>query len=90
MLNEHHVALFGGLALGGRHGELDAIARGGREHAALERHQFNGGGNAPLVAELLQFNVGVADGLVDERLGLLARVPGRAGPHRAQNNHDAY
>ncbi|MNV92656.1 hypothetical protein D3C71_1872740 [compost metagenome] len=90
VLDEQHVALFGRLAFGGGRGELHAVARGGRKHAALERHQFDLGGDAPLVAEGLQAVIGGRDRLIDEVLGLLARVPGRAGPYRAQDNNDAH
>ncbi|KAG1085658.1 hypothetical protein G6F40_014142 [Rhizopus arrhizus] len=90
LLNEQHVALFGRLAFGGRRGELHAIARGGRKHAALERHQLNLGRDAPLVAKRLQAVVGVRDRLIDEVLGLLARVPGRAGPHCTQYDNDTH
>ncbi|MNN87361.1 hypothetical protein D3C81_2049050 [compost metagenome] len=90
VLDEQHVAVFGRLAVGGGQGELHAVARGGREDATLERHQLDLGADAPLVAQRLQAVVGVRDRLIDEVLGLLARVPSRAGPHRAQDNNDTH
>ncbi|MNT32853.1 hypothetical protein D3C72_1687550 [compost metagenome] len=89
VLDEQEVAFLGRLAFGRGHGELHAVARGGRKHAALERHQFGDGSDAPLLTGLGQFHIGGLDRLIDEGLGLLARVPGRAGPDRAQRDDDA-
>ncbi len=89
VFDEHHVALLRGLAVSGGRGELDAVARHRGEDAAVERDQFGDGVDAPFVGDLLELDVRVLDGLLDEFLGLLARVPGRAGPDRAQRDDDA-
>jgi hypothetical protein len=90
VLEEHEFVVDGRLAVGGRLGELDAVALGGRKHAAVEGDQLNHRGHTPFFADLLQFKVGLLDRLLDESLGLLARIPSRAGPYCAQRDDYAH